>query len=472
MSLKYKHFIHEDFLLHTATSRRLYHEYAEHQPILDYHNHLAPCDIANNRSYKNLFEIWLEDDHYKWRIMRANGVDERFCTGDALPQEKFLAWSQTTPQTLRNPLYHWTHLELKRYFGIDGLLNSDTARDVWERANEQLAQPEMSVHGILKKFDVRALCTTDDPADSLEHHETIARSELTTRVYPTFRPDKALAVTQPEMFNAWLYRLGQISKVEILSFSDLLTALEKRHSDFHNIGCRLSDHSLKHAFADFPTEAVASQIFERVRGGLPATTLEHAQFASYMMLFFGQLDAKRGWTKQLHLGVLRNNNTRAFNQSGPDMGYDSIGDWLQIEVLSCYLNRLAQDNALPKVVLYNLNPADNLALAAMAGNFQDSSVPGKIQYGSGWWFLDTKQGIQEQLNALSNAGLLSRFIGMLTDSRSFMSFPRHEYFRRILCNLLGEEMEKGELPNDELLVGSMIRNICYQNACDYLNFPT
>ncbi|MBV9868162.1 MAG: glucuronate isomerase [Abitibacteriaceae bacterium] len=461
-------FIHEDFLLQNPMARRLYHEYAEQQPILDYHNHLPPRDIAQNRRFNNLFEIWLEGDHYKWRAMRANGVEERFCTGDAPPFEKFMAWAKTVPHTLRNPLYHWTHLELKRYFGIEELLYESNARSVWERANEQLATPELTTQGILKKFKVTALCTTDDPADPLDEHRAIAQSGLPTRVYPAFRPDKALLVNQPETLNAWLGRLETVSGVEIRQLPDLFAALERRHNDFHEIGCRLSDHGMAHAYADFPTEAQAVAIFERARAGQSASPQEHAQFAAYMMLFFGQLDARRGWTKQLHLGALRSVNTRRSGELGPDTGFDSMGDWPQAAALGAYLDRLEQANTLPKIVLYNNNPVDNYTFATMIGNFQDGTIPGKMQFGSGWWFLDTKQGIEEQVNALSNVGLLSRFIGMLTDSRSFMSFPRHEYFRRVLCNMLGRDMENGELPNDLELVGSMVRNICYQNVRDYL----
>jgi glucuronate isomerase len=461
-------FIHEDFLLQNGAARRLYHEYAADQPILDYHNHLPPRDIAQNRRFNDLFEIWLEGDHYKWRAMRANGVEERFCTGDAPSYEKFLAWVRTVPHTLRNPLYHWTHLELKRYFGIDELLNESNATAVWERANEQLATPDYTTQGLLKKFNVKALCTTDDPADGLDHHQAIAQSGIETKVYPTFRPDKALGVNQPEAFNEWLARLEKASDTAIGKLDDLLTALDKRHADFHEIGARLSDHGLIHCYADFPPQSEASAIFERARAGQAATAEEYSRFASFMMLYFGQLDAKRGWTKQLHLGAQRNNNTRRFRELGPDTGFDSIGDWPQTAPLAAYLDRLEVDNALPKFVIYNLNPADNYAMATLIGNFQDGSVPGKIQFGSGWWFLDQKEAMEWQINALSNAGLLSRFIGMLTDSRSFLSFPRHEYFRRVLCNLIGRDMENGELPNDYDMVGELIRNICYKNARDYL----
>lgn len=461
-------FLHENFLLGTQAAQRLYHDYARDEPILDYHCHLPPADVADNRQFHNLFEIWLEGDHYKWRAMRANGVDERFCTGDAEPYQKFLAWARTVPYTLRNPLYHWTHLELKRYFGIEELLDERTAQSVWDRANEQLATGSLRAHGILGKFRVKALCTTDDPAEDLSCHQVIAASGLETRVYPAFRPDKAMNVHTPGPFNQWVDKLGRTANIEIRSYTDLLDALRKRHDDFHAAGSRLSDHGLNHAYADFCSEPEASAIFDRARAGEAATPAEHSRFASNLMLFFGQLDAAKGWTKQIHLGALRNNNTRMGRRCGPDTGFDSMGDWPQAEALSRYLDRLDQENGLPKVIIYNNNPVDNYAFATLVGNFQDGAVPGKVQFGSGWWFLDQKEGMELQLNALSNVGLLSRFIGMLTDSRSFMSYPRHEYFRRTLCNLLGRDIENGELPGDFDLVGGMVRNICYSNAKNYL----
>ena len=465
-------FIREDFLLNTKTARRLYHEYAEDQPILDYHCHLRPQDIAQNRQFKNLFEIWLEGDHYKWRAMRSNGVSERFCTGDASPFEKFKAWAETVPHTIRNPLYHWTHLELKRYFGIDELLDAKSAERIWKRANEKLATPALTTQGIMKKFKVKAVCTTDDPVDDLKYHKAIAKSGHATRVFPAFRPDKALTVNKPAFFNAWLGQLEQASGVEINSLACFLDALRKRHDFFHEIGCRLSDHGIDRCYADFCTDAVAAGIFEKARKGEAATPEEHGKFAAFLMLYFGRLDAEKGWTKQLHLGNQRNNNTRLFKQLGPDTGFDSTGDFPQASALAAYLDRLDQENALPRTIIYNLNPADNYVFATMIGNFQDGTIPGKIQYGSGWWFLDQKEGIEWQLNALSNLGLLSRFVGMLTDSRSFMSYPRHEYFRRVLCNLIGRDIENGEIPDDDALVGPMIRNICFNNVRDYLQLPS
>ncbi|MEY2466123.1 MAG: glucuronate isomerase [Verrucomicrobiota bacterium] len=465
-------FIHKDFLLTTRTARRLYHEFAEDQPIFDYHCHLSARDIAQNRQFKNLFEIWLEGDHYKWRALRTDGVAERFCTGDASPYEKFLAWARTVPHTLRNPLYHWTHLELARYFGIGELLSEKTAAKIWKQANARLATPALTTQGILKKFKVKVVCTTDDPADSLEDHRAFAKSGHLTKMLPAFRPDKALTVNAPAVFNSWLDQLAAAADTDINSFSAFMTALKKRHDFFHSQGCRLSDHGLSHCFADFPSEKIASGIFNKARRGKPVSPVEYGQFASYLMLYFGRLDAERGWTKQLHLGALRNNNTRLLKQLGPDTGFDSIGDLPQAQTLAAYLNRLDAENSLPKTIVYNLNPRDNAVFASMIGNFQDGTITGKIQYGSGWWFLDQKDGMEQQMNALSNLGLLSRFVGMVTDSRSFMSYPRHEYFRRILCNLIGRDVENGELPNDDKLIGPMIRNICYQNAETYFAFPS
>jgi glucuronate isomerase len=465
-------FIHEDFLLSTRTARRLYHQYAEAEPIFDYHCHLSPRDIAENRRFNNLFEIWLEGDHYKWRAMRSNGVNERFCTGDTDPFAKFQAWAATVPHTLRNPLYHWTHLELKRYFDIDELLDEASAARVWKRANERLANPELTVQGILKKFRVNCVCTTDDPIDDLKYHRTLSGNGLGFSMLPAFRPDRALTVDRPETFNRWANDLGAAANVDISDLSDFLDALKSRHDYFHQQGCRLSDHGMNQCYADFCTPKVAAAIFAKVRRGTAATPEEHCRFAAFMMLFFGKLDAEKGWVKQLHLGAMRNNNTRLARQLGPDTGFDSIGDYPQAAALAAYLDKLDQENALPKTILYNLNPADNYVFATMLGNYQDGTIPGKLQLGSGWWFLDQKEGMKWQINALSNLGLLSRFVGMVTDSRSFMSFPRHEYFRRVLCDLIGRDMENGEIPDDEMLVGTMIQNICYANAHQYFNFPT
>lgn len=465
-------FITEDFLLQSATARRLYHDYAADRPILDYHCHLPPGDLLQNRRFGNLFEIWLEGDHYKWRAMRANGVPERYCTGDADPYEKFLAWARTVPYTLRNPLYHWTHLELKRYFDIDELLDEKSAPRIWAQANERLADDAMTVHGILGRSRVATLCTTDDPADSLDVHERLQSGSQAIRIYPAFRPDGALKTEDPQAFNLWVDRLAGSVNIEIARLSDLLDALRARHDDFHRLGCRLSDHGLNFCYAEPCTESEAQAIFLKVRGQAAPTQAESAQFASYLMLFFGHLDAEKNWTKQLHVGAYRSASTRGLQSIGRDSGFDSIADWPQVAPLNRYLDLLDRDNRLPKTIVYNLNPADNYAFATLIGNFQDGSLAGKLQLGSGWWFLDQKQGIEWQLDALSYCGLLSRFVGMTTDSRSFMSFPRHEYFRRILCNLLGNEMEAGLIPNDERLVGEMVGNICFDNAARYFDFPS
>jgi glucuronate isomerase len=463
-----KEFITEDFLLSTDAARRLYHDFAADQPILDYHCHLSPKDIAENRRFENLFEIWLEGDHYKWRAMRANGVPERYCTGDAPPYEKFLAWARTVPKTLRNPLYHWTHLELFGYFGIKELLNESSAPSIWERANTSLR--ELTAHAILQKFGVAVVCTSDDPSDDLRYHRAIASSDLTTRVFPTFRPDKALAIRDPE-FSVWLGRLSAAANIDVRNLNSFLDALRKRHDFFHSLGCRLSDHGLDHCYSEPCSMQVAADIFLKALGGKPISHDEHAQYASFMMLFFARLDAEKGWTKQLHLGALRNVNTEARQKIRADAGFDAIGDFAQTHALAKYLDLLSQENAFPRIIVYNSNPADTFPFATLIGSFQDGGEPGKIQYGSAWWFLDQKHGITAQLEALSSVGLLSRFIGMVTDSRSFMSFPRHEYFRRILCDLIGGDVHRGELPNDKELLGNMIRDICYGNARSYLRLP-
>jgi glucuronate isomerase len=461
-------FIHDDFLLQTIAARRLYHGYAAAEPILDYHSHLPAAEISADRRFHDLFEIWLEGDHYKWRAMRANGIPERCCTGDASPYEKYYAWAHTVPFCLRNPLYHWTHLELKRYFGVNELLNESSAKSIWERSNALLRGSDLSAQGILKKFRVKVVCSSDDPVDDLSAHRSINTAQNDFRVYPTFRPDKALSIQDPIAFKAWLSQLESASKISIITLANFLDALKQRHDYFHARGARLSDHGLSYCYAVPCTERQAAAIFTKARGGTATTPEEQEQFASFLMLFFGRLDAEKGWTKQLHVGAIRNANTRRALELGPNTGFDSIGDWSQAAQLCAYLDLLEQEKALPKVVVYNVNPADNYVIASAVGNFQDGETAGKIQFGSGWWFLDQNEGIEMQLNALSNTGLLSRFVGMLTDSRSFMSFPRHEYFRRVLCNLLGSEMENGELPNDEQLVGGMVRNICFENAKQYL----
>ncbi len=461
-------FIHDDFLLSNEPARELYHQFAASQPVIDFHNHLSPAQIAANHQFGDLAELWLSGDHYNWRAMRANGVAERLITGNASPQEKFSAWAATVPYTLRNPLYHWTHLELARDFGINELLNADSADAIWREANAQL--PRLRVHDLLKRHHIEVLCTTDDPADPLDHHQAIRESGLETGVYPTFRPDKALQIHQPAAFNSWLERLSQTAGMPVETFDDLLSALKRRHDDFHAAGCRLSDHGLETCYAFPCSHAEAARVFRAVRSGRACSSENQAAYASFLMLEFGRWDAAKGWTKQLHLGALRNNNSRLLGTLGPDTGFDSIGDFPQARALSSYLDALDRTGELPRMILYNLNPADNYVFAAMIGNFQDGSVAGKIQLGSGWWFLDQKEAMEWQLNALSNLGLLRRFVGMVTDSRSFLSFPRHEYFRRVLCNLLGQSLVVGELPEDLSLIGSMVREISFSNARDYFCF--
>ncbi|MFQ3670436.1 MAG: glucuronate isomerase [Verrucomicrobiia bacterium] len=461
-----KTFITDDFLLGNEVARELYFDWAAPEPIFDYHCHLPPQEIAEDRRFADLYEIWLAGDHYKWRAMRSNGVEERLCTGAASNYEKFLAFARTIPWTLRNPLYHWSHLELLRYFGIDCLIDEGSAPEIWDRANARLAEPELSVAGILRKNRVRVICTTDDPVDTLEAHRAIQESPLGRhcRVYPTFRPDRALAVTSPVTWNGWVDRLEAVSGQSCRTFDGFVAALKARHDFFHACGGRLSDHGLSQCLAEFPEEGEAAAIYATVRAGGTVEAVAARRFGSWLMREFGRWDAARGWTKQLHLGAMRNNNTRAFRELGPDTGFDSIGDWPQAEALSRYLDGLAETGELPKMVLYNLNPADNYVMGTMIGNFQDGSLAGKIQFGSGWWFLDQKEGMEWQMNALSNLGLLSRFVGMLTDSRSFLSYTRHEYFRRILCNLIGRDVVRGELPRDMKLLGGMVKRICYGNA--------
>jgi glucuronate isomerase len=463
-------FLSDDFLLQTPTARTLYHEHAASQPIIDYHCHLPPDQIAQNRQFENITQIWLYGDHYKWRAMRANGVNERFITGDASDWEKFEKWAETVPYTVRNPLYHWTHLELRRYFGITELLNKDSARRIYEQCNALLQTPEYAVQGLLTKMNVKVVCTTDDPADSLEYHQAIAAQGFETRILPTFRPDKAMTPEAAD-YPAYLQRLGAAAGVEIRSYADLLTALRQRHDFFAFLGGRLSDHGLEQIYAADYTEVEVAAIFDKARLDQALTTAEIEQFKSAMLVELAIMDWEKGWTQQFHLGALRNNNARALRQLGPDTGWDSIGDFSQAQALSRFLDRLDNQDKLTKTILYNLNPADNDMVATMIGNFQDGSVAGKMQFGSGWWFLDQKDGMEKQLNALSNMGLLSRFVGMLTDSRSFLSFPRHEYFRRILCNLLGRDVENGELPAEELpWLGQLVENISYGNASQYFGF--
>ena len=459
-------FLNDNFLLKSELARTLYHTAAA-EPILDYHTHLPPQDIAQNRKFNNLFEAWLEGDHYKWRAMRTNGVPEEYITGKIDPWEKFQCWAKTVPYTLRNPLYHWTHLELRRYFDIHTLLNEHTARHIWDEANEKLQSPELTTQGILKKFNVAAVCTTDDPTDSLEHHRSLAAQDFSTKVFPTFRPDKAFAVDQPVAFNKWIAKLEQVSGLDCSRFDGFLAAIENRHAYFHSFGCRLSDHGLEAMYQGPCSEVQAAMIFDLARAGKPASPQHTQAFGFNLMMFLGRLDHQRGWTKQLHLGAIRNNNLYLMDKLGPDTGSDSVGDFPQARVLSQYLGALAKEEKLPKVILYNLNPADNYVFASMVGNFQDGVTPGKLQFGSAWWFSDQLEAMRWQIDALSNNGLLSRFVGMLTDSRSFLSYPRHEYFRRLLCGMLGEDVEHGAVPHDVEMLMNLVRNICFRNAHGY-----
>jgi glucuronate isomerase len=457
-------YLDENFLLHSPTARRLFHEVAKDQPIIDYHCHLSPQEIADNRRWPHISDIWLGGDHYKWRLMRANGVSEELITGNASPREKFQAWAETMPYTLRNPIHHWTHLELRRYFGIDLLLGPSTADEIWERTNAMLAEPGFCAPGLLEKFDVRVVGTTDDPADPLDAHAAIAASGLKTLVVPTFRPDQAFNVDRPDLFLPWLARLEEVSNISIARLSDLLAALQKRHDDFHAVGGRLSDHGFDRLPALPCSDVEAAVIFNKARSGEAASPEEREKISFYLMMFFGRLDAAKGWTKQLHLGAFRDCNSHMFRKLGPNAGFDTLGDSEQGTALIRYLDSLASDDSLPKVVLYNLNPRDNYLFASLTGAFQDGTSPGKIQFGSGWWFLDQKNGMELQIDALSATGLISRFVGMLTDSRSFLSFPRHEYFRRIFCDVIGTEVDRGELPDDFASLSQLVRAVCFDNA--------
>ncbi len=464
-------FITENFLLSNATAVKLFHQYAEQQPIIDYHNHLPPQEIAEDTRWNNISQIWLNGDHYKWRAMRANGIDEKYITGNAADKEKFLAWARTVPKTLRNPLYHWTHMELKNSFGItDVVLDGSTAESVWERTSARIASKDFSCRALLKNSNVQVLCTTDDPTDSLQYHRSIAASQFTVQVLPTFRPDKAMAVEQPETFKAWVKKLGEVTNTELGKYSDFIGAIRQRYQYFHDAGCRLSDHGIETAYAEEYTDSEIATIFANALAGIPLSPLEIRQFKSAMLFEFGCMGSEKGWTQQYHIGPIRNVNARMFKTLGPDTGFDTIGDAEIAKPLAKLLSRLDENNNLAKTIIYNLNPRDNDMFAAMIGCFQDGSSAGKIQYGSAWWFLDQKDGIEKQINSLSNMGLLSQFVGMLTDSRSFLSYSRHEYFRRILCNMLGNDIEQGTLPNDIDLIGGMVTDICYANAKKYFGF--
>jgi glucuronate isomerase len=465
-----KKFMDENFLLQTKTAQELYHNHAAKMPIFDYHCHISPQEIADDKQFKNMTQIWLYGDHYKWRGLRTNGINEKYITGNASDWEKFEKWAETVPFTIRNPLYHWTHLELKRFFGIDKLLSPVTANEIWEECNAKLQTPEYSVRSIIRKANVHTICTTDDPVDSLEFHREIKADGFEVAVLPAWRPDKAMAVENTKSYNVYIDKLEEVAGENIHSFNDLMDALDSRHLFFHQNGCRLSDHGLETIIAEDYSEKEIKAIFVKIRGGADLNNDENLKFKSCMLYEFGIMDHSRGWAQQFHLGPLRNNNTRMYNKIGPDTGFDSIGDFEMARPLSKLLNRLDMENKLSKTILYNINPRDNELIATMLGNFQDGSVPGKMQFGSGWWFLDQKDGMEKQINALSNLGLLSRFVGMLTDSRSFLSYTRHEYFRRTLCNLLGNDVENGEIPNDMELLGQMVENICFNNAKAYFTF--
>lgn len=464
-----KEFIHDNFLLQNKYSEELYRTYAANQPIIDYHCHLSPKEIAEDRKYDNITQLWIAGDHYKWRAMRTMGVDEKYITGTASDKEKFLAWAKVVPHTLRNPLYHWTHLELKRYFGVDELLNEESAERIYNSINEKLQQAEFSCRGLLRKMNVETVCTTEDPLDTLEYHQQLAESDFEIKVSTAFRPDKAILI-EVNTYNDYLDSLGKLTELSIDSYADLQKALRNRIEYFDANGCKLCDHGLNYISFEKYTDAEINDIFSKKRNGEEISTLEAEKFKTAILLFLGETYHEFGWVQQFHLGALRNNNKRMLAELGPDTGWDSIADYQQAENLSSFLDALDGKDKLSKTILYNLNPSDNEVFASMIGNFNDGSIKGKVQFGSGWWFLDQKDGIIKQLNALSNMGLVSCFIGMLTDSRSFLSFPRHEYFRRVLCELFGSEMASGELPEDMELVGKMVADISYNNAKEYFRF--
>ncbi len=465
-----KPFLDENFLLQTPTAQKLYHGFAKDLPIIDYHNHLPPDQIAGNINFKNLTQVWLYGDHYKWRAMRTNGINEDYITGGKSDYEKFEKWAATVPYTLRNPLYHWTHLELQRYFGIHDLLSVKTAQSIYDKATAQLQTPEYSVQGLLSKMKVETVCTTDDPVDDLQFHQALKKEGSFVKMLPAFRPDKAMNPDDLEVLNAYINKLEEVTNTSIDSYDAYLSALKSRHDYFTANGCSVSDHGLEQIYAEDYTEEEISNIFQKIRAKQSISAEENLKFKSAMLFQFAVWGHEKGWVQQYHLGALRNNNARMLKQLGPDTGWDSIGDFSQGRQISKFLNKLDTEDRLAKTILYNLNPADNELMAAMIGNYNDGSVAGKVQFGSAWWFLDQKDGMTKQINALSNMGLLSKFVGMLTDSRSFLSFPRHEYFRRILCNLFGEDVENGELPDDMELIGKIISDICYHNAKNYFSF--
>lgn len=462
-----KNFLDDNFLLHSKTAETLYHDYAKDMPIIDYHCHISPKEIAENKNYLNITELWLGGDHYKWRALRSNGVEEKYITGDASDKEKFLKWAETMPACIGNPLYHWTHLELQRYFGIHTLLSPQTAEEIWQKCNEMLQSAEFSTQGLIKRSNVKAICTTDDPTDSLEYHKAIAQdSTFGVKVLPAFRPDKAININR-DGFADWIEKLSQAAGLAIKSYEDLKYALLKRIDFFHQMGCRVSDHSLEQVVYGEGTESEASTILEKALLGSSLTDTEVTKYKTQILLFLGREYAHRNWIMQFHIGTIKNANTKMLKLLGPDTGFDSIGDQEFAEALSKILNAMDQNNELPKTILYCLNPRDNDVIGTIIGCFQGDSIPGKIQFGSAWWFSDQKDGMYRQMIALANLGLLSRFVGMLTDSRSFLSYTRHEYFRRILCNLLGTWVEEGEVPNNLNLLGEMVQDICFNNAKNY-----
>jgi glucuronate isomerase len=468
-----KAFLDQNFLLQTKTAEKLYHDFAADLPIIDYHNHLPPDQILADANFENLTQAWLYGDHYKWRAMRANGINEKYCTGNASDFEKLEKWAETVPYTMRNPLYHWTHLELQRYFGIHEVLSPATAKSTFDKASEMLVTKDFSIRNLLKMSKATTVCTTDDPLDSLEHHaayhkETAGKSEEVTML-PAFRPDKFILIENAN-FNTFIQKLSEIVGHDISDFESLKKALKTRAVYFKNHGCKISDHGLERISADVFTEEGVNTIFKKKKENKELTSQEIEIYKSGILYYLGTLYHEMGWVQQFHLGAMRNNNLRAMRTLGPDTGWDSIGDYSQARSLSTFLGRLDENDQLAKTVIYNLNPADNDIMATMIGNFNDGSTAGKIQWGSGWWFLDQKDGMEKQINTLSNMGLLSRFIGMLTDSRSFLSFPRHEYFRRILCNIYGNDIENGEIPNDLAFIGKTIQDICYNNTKNYFGF--
>ena len=465
-------FIHDDFLLDSAPARELYHRYAADLPIIDYHCHLSPAEVAQDKRWENITQIWLYGDHYKWRAMRTAGIAEKYCTGDASDWEKFEKYAGLMPRALRNPLYHWTHLELKAYFGIsDRVLGPDTAREIYEECNRIITSPDFSCRSLMKKSKVEVVCTTDDPVDSLDHHIAIAKDKsFGIQVRPTWRPDKSLAVDKPALFGPWLKRLEESSGMSIANLDGFLAALRKRHDFFHANGCRLSDRGLETVYAEDCLASEAAAIFQKALSGKMPALDEALRFKSFMLHELAVMDAETGWTQQIHYGALRSNNGRMFDQLGPDTGFDSIGDWSVAAGMSRHFDRLDRAGKLPKTIIYNLNPRDNELVATMIGNFQDGITAGKMQFGSAWWFTDQLDGMTRQIEALSQMGLLSQFVGMLTDSRSFLSYTRHEYFRRLLCNILGDDIARGRIPNDLELVGKMTQDICYYNARNYFGF--